>query len=152
MQNVTRGCSQPAPRQALYQLVITSRYGQKGFGTIGAAGRRRSASPSLRSQMRTEQRRNKRKPLRHNAWLTTGKGAPRIECAISDISDSGARIDFDRPDDIPDRFVLMFTSSGAPYRRCRVVWRSGRQAGVRFEQMARDDADPLLRDPVARSA
>jgi hypothetical protein len=102
--------------------------------------------------MRKEQRRNKRKPLRHNVWLAHAKGAPRIECAISDISDSGARIDLDQPGEIPDRFILMFTSRGRPYRWCHVVWRSRHQAGVRFEKTTREDvAEPQLRDPLARS-
>jgi hypothetical protein len=93
--------------------------------------------------------------MRQNAWLTSAKNAPRVECAMSDISATGARIEVEKPGELPDRFILMFTSSGQPCRWCRVIWRTGRHVGVKFEKMTREEAERLLlrgESAVARSA
>ena len=55
-------------------------------------------------------------------------------CAIVDISGTGARINVETSDIIPDRFVLLLTGTGAARRNCHVVWRRSRQIGVTFEQ------------------
>jgi hypothetical protein len=104
--------------------------------------------------MRTEQRKKKRRPLRQNAWVTAGKGAPLIACSTSDISESGARIALENAADLPENFLLMFTTNGNPIRWCRAVWRSANQIGVSFEKMTAAQAErilPALRARLARS-
>ena len=83
--------------------------------------------------MKSEQRKKTRKPLRHSAWLRfeTGKSAT---ATISDVSDTGARLDVQEPDSIPDRFVLLLSKNGQARRLCRVVWRNEHQLGVQFER------------------
>jgi hypothetical protein len=83
--------------------------------------------------MKSEQRKKIRKPLRHGAWLhfETGTSA---SATISDVSDTGARLDVDEPDSIPDRFVLLLSKNGKARRLCRVVWRNEHQLGVQFER------------------
>jgi len=54
-----------------------------------------------------------------------------MKCVVLDISDGGAKL---RPADTlhcPDRFSLKVGNQYA--RDCRVVWRRGRQIGVKFE-------------------
>ena len=93
--------------------------------------------------MRSDKRRKPRKPLRYSAWLHVGPGLPRA-CLVADISDTGARLDVDGPEDLPDRFVLMLSDSGAARRFCRLVWRSAKQVGVQFEKGV-DFSDPAAR-------
>lgn len=54
-------------------------------------------------------------------------------CTLSDISDTGARIDIETAEQLPDRFTLILSGNGAPQRQCRVVWRQPNQIGVNFE-------------------
>ena len=83
--------------------------------------------------MKSEQRKKARKPLRHGVLLhfETGKSAT---ATISDVSDTGARLDVQEPDSIPDRFVLLLSKNGEARRLCRVVWRNEHQLGVQFER------------------
>ncbi len=70
--------------------------------------------------------------MRHDAWLVLD-GGQRCECALSDISDRGARINVHDSETIPDNFLLLLAENGAARRRCRVIWRKPRQVGVKFE-------------------
>jgi hypothetical protein len=74
-----------------------------------------------------------RRPIRYTAWI-----ALKVDilhgCVLSDVSDSGARIDIDDSASIPDKFMLLLSSNGSARRKCRVVWRKPRQLGVRFER------------------
>ncbi|MEM7426229.1 MAG: PilZ domain-containing protein [Pseudomonadota bacterium] len=63
-----------------------------------------------------------------------------LACTVEDISDTGARISLERPDDfVPRKFKLHI-----PDRKllvsCKQVWRKGRELGLRFEAVT-DFAD-----------
>ena len=68
----------------------------------------------------------------------------RLGCVVSDISDTGARIDVQDSNAIPDQFVLLLSSNGAARRFCRVVWRKPTQMGVKFERSLADAASATL--------
>lgn len=70
--------------------------------------------------------------MQRGAWLALDSDTLHV-CALSDISETGARLDVDKPDAVPDRFVLLLSDSGSVRRRCRVVWRKAQQIGVTFE-------------------
>lgn len=91
--------------------------------------------------MLNEKRKSIRRHMRYVAWLVTDGDASQ-GCALSDISDTGARIDVADSDTVPDSFVLRLSGNGAAHRKCRVVWRKPHQIGVRFEARlaARDRA------------
>ena len=89
--------------------------------------------------MRSEQRKKARKPLRHSVWLHVKKGQRPTSGTMSDISDTGARVDVEEPQGIPDRFLLLLSKNGQARRVCRVVWRSETQVGVQFEKAAETD-------------
>ena len=55
-----------------------------------------------------------------------------INCLISEISISGAAIEITNPEDIPDRFNLVFKADEA-HIPCRVVWRQEERIGVAFD-------------------
>lgn len=82
--------------------------------------------------MRKDKRRSLRRPIRYTAWVLDGPGASQ-GCVLSDISDTGARIDINDPKNVPDRFLLWLSANGSARRTCRVVWRKPRQIGVIFE-------------------
>jgi hypothetical protein len=55
-------------------------------------------------------------------------------CVVNDISETGARLAIDAPQDLPERFALLLSKNGMPTRLCRAVWRTADQIGVRFEK------------------
>lgn len=69
--------------------------------------------------------------MRYSAWLALD-GDELHGCALNDISQSGARIDVENADIVPDRFMLLLSSNGKARRTCQVIWRQPRQIGVHF--------------------
>ena len=90
-----------------------------------------------------EKRLARRQPLRYTAWVAV-TAEQRLGCVVSDISDTGARIDVQDSNVIPDQFVLLLSSNGAARRFCRVVWRKPTQMGVKFERSLADAANATL--------
>ena len=91
-----------------------------------------------------EKRLARRQPLRYTAWVAV-TAEQRLGCVVSDISDTGARIDVQDSTTIPDHFVLLLSSNGAARRFCRVVWRKPTQMGVKFERSLADAANACRR-------
>ena len=58
--------------------------------------------------------------------------AAEIDCAILDLSDSGARILLPAGTDLPDSFDLSVDPDGQ-VKCCRVVWKAGTSVGVTFQ-------------------
>lgn len=81
-----------------------------------------------------DKRKHIRRSLRYTAWIGTGEDAPLRGCVVSDISHTGAKLDVENPEDLPDAFQLLLSGRGGIYRRCQVVWRSNNQIGVHFEK------------------
>jgi hypothetical protein len=77
----------------------------------------------------------RRQPLRYTAWVAV-TADKRLGCVVSDVSDTGARIDVQDSKTIPDYFVLMLSCNGAAGRIYRVVWRKPTHMGVKFERRA----------------
>ena len=51
---------------------------------------------------------------------------------ISDMSSTGAKLTIGDDAAIPDEFHLLLSRDGNARRCCRVIWRKGRHAGVKF--------------------
>jgi len=73
--------------------------------------------------------------MRYTAWIGLGEGLPLRGCIVSDVSETGARLDVEQPQSVPEQFNLLLSGRGGIYRRCRIVWRSQDQVGVRFEKI-----------------
>ena len=58
-----------------------------------------------------------------------------VNCLICDRSISGVAIEVSKPEDIPDRFNLIFKGDDAPLPRC-VLWRQADRIGAAFAQVA----------------
>ncbi len=82
-----------------------------------------------------EKRRSIRRPMRYTAWIGLGEGSPLRGCIVSDVSETGARLDVEQPEVLPEVFNLLLSGRGGIYRRCRIVWRSQNQVGVQFEKI-----------------
>ncbi len=93
--------------------------------------------------MSKDNRKATRRPLRYTAWMALKDGHLH-GCALFDMSDTGARIEVDDSDIVPDRFVLLLSGNGKAKRKCRVMWRKPRQIGVSFERPLADEARATL--------
>jgi hypothetical protein len=78
-------------------------------------------------------RRNPRRFIKQPALLKTienlsllGKGT------ILDISEGGARLQAERPAEIPDSFILVLSAQAQTFRLCQVRWRSEDELGIEF--------------------
>ena len=93
--------------------------------------------------MLKDKRKSLRRPVRYTAWLMLE--ADRLHgCVLSNVSDTGARIDVEDAKTIPDYFLLLLSGNGSAQRKCRVVWRKPRQVGVIFERRLADGAKTTL--------
>ena len=81
---------------------------------------------------RAELRKKPRRQFHYNARILVDKNVPLIDCSISDISATGARIALENHETLPDTFMLLLTQNGGARRHCRVVWREEFMIGVQF--------------------
>lgn len=79
-----------------------------------------------------ENRKAPRRQMSYSAWLAF-EGDESHVCALHDISETGARLNVEGSETVPDHFILLLSANGAARRYCRVVWRQPRQVGVHFE-------------------
>lgn len=79
-----------------------------------------------------DKRQYPRRPLWYPAKIDLGNGAVARDCQLRDISVTGARIKLEKLNDLPSEFVLLLANIGSPHRRCRLVWQSATEAGVKF--------------------
>ena len=59
-------------------------------------------------------------------------GADAIDCAVRDLSISGAAIEVPSQAGIPERFILVMLEDGL-HMPCHVVWRREYRIGVAFD-------------------
>lgn len=67
--------------------------------------------------------------------LKAGKiefGGGAIDCTLRNVSETGAALDVVSPVGIPNLFNLILPADSS-HRHCRVVWRTEKRIGVRFE-------------------
>jgi PilZ domain len=92
-----------------------------------------------------------RRPIRYSAWMALDNDKLH-GCVLSDISDSGARIDVEDDAALPERFVLLLSGNGLARRNCRVIWRAPGQVGVAFERHLSDTAAATLAPKAGANA
>ena len=100
--------------------------------------------------MTRDQRKFRRRQVRCTAWIGLSPGELH-GCVLTDISDTGARLDVEDSRKIPDRFPLFLTNKGEPRRNCRVIWRKPTAIGVDFERITRDTFRPAVAPALAAS-
>ena len=82
--------------------------------------------------MAATRKRESRKLLGRTAWITLEGGFAARHCVVQDISSSGAKISLDEAAALPATLRLAFARDARTGHKCRVVWRRGRSAGVKF--------------------
>jgi hypothetical protein len=82
--------------------------------------------------MKGDKRKSARRAMRFTAWIAQ-PGKDLHGCVLADISDTGARLNVENPQDLPEEFVLYLSSRGSPRRKCKVAWRTKTQIGVQFD-------------------
>ena len=97
--------------------------------------------------MSAEKRKNPRRTVTYPAFLDLGEGLPARECTLCDASQEGAQLAVAEPNSLPDQFILALSSDRAARRRCRVIWRTETQVGVKFlkDRKARPVAQAWMR-------
>jgi hypothetical protein len=97
--------------------------------------------------MINDKRKDLRRPMQYTAWVALADSKTPQGCVLSDISESGARLDIENAESVPDDFVLLLSRRGVPKRKCRVIWRTEHQLGVTFDRTlpARDKPKPVKR-------
>jgi len=87
---------------------------------------------------------NRRKAIRraigYQAKILAADGSWNRSCRVLDVSQTGAKLAIEEADELPQDFILALSTSGPPMRRCRVVWRTQREVGVRFEKEAAEQS------------
>lgn len=76
------------------------------------------------------QQRAQRQPVYRQAVVVLGNGQ-RLQAALKNVSDSGARVDFFLNVELPEE-VLIAEPTLKLRRRARVVWQEDRSAGLQF--------------------
>jgi hypothetical protein len=78
-------------------------------------------------------KRDARKLLSRHAWITLDGGFAVRHCLVQDISASGAKITLDETtSQLPAVIRMAFSRDARTGRRCQVIWRRGRSAGIKF--------------------
>jgi hypothetical protein len=71
-----------------------------------------------------------RKRVLKGAFIVLSDKAPKLECTIKNMSDTGALIQVSSTFGLPAHFDLIVDTHR---RHCQVVWRTDTKFGVRFE-------------------
>ena len=83
--------------------------------------------------MALTKKREARKSVFQPGWITLDGGFAARRCVVQDISRAGARITLDEDaSQLPGTLRLGFARDAKRTRSCRVVWRRGRSAGIKF--------------------
>jgi hypothetical protein len=85
--------------------------------------------------MKKDYRTKPRRELHYKAWLRTAPGAAAQPCRLSDMSEGGARLEIEGAQAVPDEVDLLLAEQ-AEGRSCRVMWRTEREIGLRFDRPA----------------
>jgi PilZ domain len=82
--------------------------------------------------MAAQKKREPRKLLGRQAWITLDGGFAVRQCVVHDISSAGAKIRIEGAISLPARLKLAFARDARTGRTCQVVWRRDNSAGVKF--------------------
>jgi hypothetical protein len=79
-----------------------------------------------------KRKRGPRKARKHAAWITFDDDVRSYECQVFDVSAGGAKLAADIDAVVGTSFKLSVAPDSLVRKPCEVVWRRGRQIGVKF--------------------
>lgn len=77
-------------------------------------------------------KREARKSVRQNGWITLDGGFAARPCEVLDLSSSGAKLTVVEAVSLGPKLRLGFSRDVQTARHCEVVWRRGTTVGVKF--------------------
>jgi hypothetical protein len=77
-----------------------------------------------------ERRGNRRARILKSGKIALSEKAPKLDCAIRNLSDAGACLQISTTFGIPSHFDLLL--AGGERRACQVMWRTDNLLGVAF--------------------
>jgi hypothetical protein len=83
-----------------------------------------------------KRKRDVRKKRHHGAWITFDDDIQSYECQVLDVSPGGAKLAADIDAIVGTSFRLSAAPHSLVRKPCEVVWRRGRQIGVKFKDEA----------------
>lgn len=86
--------------------------------------------------MEANRRKSIRRTIGYCAKILASDGAWERDCRVIDVSQTGAKLAIEGSAKLPQNFVLALSAQGLATRRCRVVWATDQQIGVRFQREA----------------
>jgi hypothetical protein len=86
----------------------------------------------LMAVLKRRPRSSARKMRSHEAWITFDGDARSYECKVADISADGAKLVSDADVIVGSHLKLSTSPHATVSKRCEVMWRRGRQIGVKF--------------------
>ena len=78
----------------------------------------------------TEKPRSPRHRVLKGAFIVVSEKAPKLECTVRNISDTGAALQVSTTFGLPQAFDIIVDGVR---RRCRAAWRTDTKIGVSFE-------------------
>jgi PilZ domain len=81
---------------------------------------------------KSKPKRPSRKARHHGAWITFDDDIRSYECRVLDVSAGGAKLLADVDTIVGSSFKLSVAPHSLVRKPCEVVWRKGRQVGVKF--------------------
>ena len=85
-----------------------------------------------KNKRRHNTRKHARRQFHYSGWIDFEDGSKRQACRFVDVSATGARVAFEKPDLVPPMFTLWLATDGSVRRRCLVIWSSEDELGVQF--------------------
>ena len=82
--------------------------------------------------MTPNQRKDRRTDLNRRCWIAIDPVHP-LECILTDISDTGAKLTVPVNLTMPEHVELLLTDDGRISRKSQVVWQKEREVGLRFK-------------------
>ena len=100
--------------------------------------------------MRRNTRRSRRHTLSYPCWILTS--AEPIKASLIDISELGARISVESPDQVPENFELALSANLAVSRQCKIVRRGDHELGLVFSRLYKANVRPVQGRPIAMNS
>ena len=104
--------------------------------------------------MTVDRRSSPRQALGRDVLVCSEDGKPIGACHLCDVSATGARLSL-APRvlaKLPEEFILVLAKRAKVRRRCRIVWRSQDEVGVRFSNRSGVRSRPAAASSAASAA
>ena len=76
-----------------------------------------------------ERRESARTRVVKGAFIVTGDTAPKLECTVRNLSETGANLQVSTTFGLPQDFDVVIDGTR---RRCRSMWRTDTEIGIKF--------------------